>query len=304
MLSAVSIGLASATLLLLATAMGLVLGWANRAFHVEIDPRVARVHDALPGANCGGCGYVGCGEYAEAVVQEGAAVTLCAPGGPSVAQRLAEILGVAVEPTWPYRAVVHCGATREQRKGQTEYRGEPTCTAANLVADVQACVYGCLGLGDCVVSCDYDAIHIVDGVARVDYTNCTGCGACVDACPRGIISRIPFKAERVLVVACANQDFGADVRAVCAVGCVGCTACTKLSSLLAMDDHHLPVVDYEHYDPKTADFTKAIEKCPMESLLWVGKPTPEDVEATEDEELPERVDPTFDTTVDRAQWWG
>lgn len=304
MLSAVSIGLAAATLLLLATAMGLVLGWANRAFHVEVDPRVEKVNGALPAANCGGCGYVGCGEYAEAVVRGDAELTLCAPGGPGVAEALARILGVDAEKTWPYRAVVHCGATSEQRKGATEYRGEPTCTAANLVADVQACVYGCLGLGDCVVSCDYDAIHVVDGVARVDYRRCTGCGACVDACPRGIISRIPFKAERVLVVACANQDFGADVRAVCTVGCVGCTACTKLSGLLVMDDHNLPVVDYGAYDPATADFTRAIEKCPMESLLWVGTPSATDIEATKDEELPARVDATFDTTVERAEWWG
>ena len=303
MMTAVSVGLAASTLLGMAVIISYVLGWASKAFHVEVDPRVVRINDALPGANCAGCGYVGCNDYAEAIVKEGAAITLCAPGGPSCAEALAGVMGVEVEQTWPYRAVVHCSARTEQRLGRTEYRGEGTCTAANLVNDVQGCVYGCLGLGDCVRVCDYDAIHVVEGLAEVDYAQCTGCGACVDVCPRHIISRIPFKKAEVLVVKCSNDDFGIEVKKVCQVGCIGCKACTRFSDFLEMDGN-LPVVDYLSDDFLSADFTASYEKCPAESLVYVGTPTSADLAASADEDLAERIEPEFDTTVDRADWWG
>lgn len=303
MMTAVSVGLAASTLLGMAVIISYVLGWASKAFHVEVDPRVVRINEVLPGANCAGCGYVGCNDYAEAIVKEDAAITLCAPGGPSCAEALAGVMGVEVEQTWPYRAVVHCSARTEQRLGRTEYRGEPTCTAANLVNDVQGCVYGCLGLGDCVRVCDYDAIHVVEGLAEVDYAQCTGCGACVDVCPRHIISRIPFKKAEVLVVKCSNDDFGIEVKKVCQVGCIGCKACTRFSDFLEMDGN-LPVVDYLSDDFLSADFTASHEKCPAESLVYVGTPTSADLAASADEDLAERIEPEFDTTVDRADWWG
>ena len=295
--------LASSTLLLLAVFMSVVLGWANRAFYVEVDPRVEQIDVVLPGANCAGCGYIGCTDYAEAVVHGGASVALCAPGGESCAEAVAEIMGVEVEETWPYRAVVHCGATLPQRLGVNDYRGERTCTAANLVAGYQGCVYGCLGLGDCVEACTFDAMKMIWGLVQIDYEKCTGCGACVETCPRGIISRIPFKAERVLVVSCSNEDFGNDVRKVCTVGCIGCGACAKLSDLFTMDAN-LPTLDYEGAAVEEGDFEKSLEKCPMESLLYVGKPSAEDLAATIDEELPGRVEPDFETTVDQAEWRG
>ena len=131
MLSALVVLLAAMTMVVLATVMGLVLGWANRAFHVYVDPRVEAINIALPGVNCGGCGCIGCNEFAEAVVAGEAAVNGCTVGGVSVAEAVAGILGVEVEETWPYRAVVHCAASTEQRLGRSEYRGEPTCAAAS-----------------------------------------------------------------------------------------------------------------------------------------------------------------------------
>jgi Na+-translocating ferredoxin:NAD+ oxidoreductase RNF subunit RnfB len=298
-----AVSLAAGTLLLLAIVTSVLLGWASQAFYVEIDPRIEKILAGLPGTNCGGCGYVGCSEYAEAVANGEAAMDLCGPGGASAVEAIAEIMGVEANQTWPYRVVVHCAATLEQRLGRNEYRGEPTCAGANLVAGFQGCVYGCLGLGDCVDVCDFDALHIVDGLAIVDYEKCTGCGACVDACPRGIITRVPFKTERILVVACSNQDFGNDVRKVCEVGCIGCKACARDSQQLTMIDN-LPVIDYESDEYVTADFTASLEKCPMECLLYVGKPRPEDIEATISQELPDRVVADFQTTVDSAEWRG
>ena len=304
MATAMTLILSATLLLLLAVAVALVLGWANRAFHVAVDPRIEAINLALPGANCGGCGFVGCGEYALAVAAGETPLTSCAPGGAACAEALAAILGQEVAPAFPYRAVVHCAATQQQRLPQVkpEYHGELTCTAANLVAGYQGCTYGCLGLGDCHRACNYDAIHVVDGLAVVNYDHCIGCKACAVACPRNIISMVPFKSERMLVVACSNRDPGPAVRAVCPIGCISCSACAKKNSLMQMESG-LPIIDYDAYGDAD-DFAAAIEKCPRESLIYVGKPSPRDLALVADEELPERIEVDFHTTVDQTEWRG
>ncbi|HPC83076.1 MAG TPA: RnfABCDGE type electron transport complex subunit B [Thermoanaerobaculaceae bacterium] len=302
MLTTTTVLTAAGTMLVLGLAMCAVLGWASRAFHVAVDPRVEAASAALPGANCGGCGYVGCNEYAEAVVK-GADVSLCPVGGASVAAALAEIMGIEVKETAPRRPVVHCAANHSQRLGRHEYKGEQTCAAANLVAGVQGCVYGCLGLGDCVRACEYDAIHIVDGLATVDYVKCIGCSACARVCPRNIITMIPFKADQVLVVKCSNRDMGKDVTNVCKVGCIGCRSCTRLMGEVFNFDRNLPSINYDAYTA-SLDMSKVLEKCPMASLVWVGKPTPKHLEQTAGEVLPERIEADFKTTADQAEWRG
>jgi len=302
MLTTVTMITAAVTLATLAVGMAYVLGWANQTFHVEVEPKAEAVMEVLPQANCGACGYVGCSEYAEAVARSEAAVNLCAPGGAGCAQRLADIMGVAVDESLPYRAVVHCAARREQRLQQTPYHGEPTCAAANLVAGVQGCTYGCLGLGDCTRACDYDAIHVLHGLATVDYDKCIGCKACATVCPRNIISMVPFKSDRMVVVACSNLDKGPEVKEVCEVGCIGCTRCSREAEQMQMEGN-LPVIDYDRYATED-DFATAQDKCPRDSILFVGKPTPEDIAATVDEDLPERVQVDFKTTVDDTEWWG
>jgi RnfABCDGE-type electron transport complex B subunit len=250
--------------------MAYLLGWANQAFYVQVDERVEAIMESLPGANCGGCGFAGCSEYAEAVAKLEAAPDLCGPGGPSCAHKLAEIMGVEVSEPFPCRAVVHCAAHEDQRLQRTEYHGERSCAAANLVPYVQGCTYGCLGFGDCVRACQYDAIHVVRGLATVDYDRCIGCGACVRACPRKIISMVLFKSDRMLVVACSNQDFGRDVKAVCEVGCIGCRACARNNDLIKMEGE-LPRIDYDKYDPQ-AEYGAIAHACKRDSLIFVGKP--------------------------------
>ena len=295
--------LAAGTMLVLALAMAYILGWANTAFHVDVDPRIEAAIDILPAANCGGCGYVGCSEYAEALVKDGEVVTKCTVGGAGCAADLGQLLGVEVEETWPYRAVIHCAATYEQRLGRMPYSGEPTCAAANVISGIQGCTYGCLSLGDCGRACEYDAIHTVDGKTEVDYDKCTGCGACARACPRNIITMVPFKAEQMMVVGCSNKDFGKEVTTVCTVGCIGCSACAKVDELFQVEGN-LSEISYETYEPETHDFEPVLDKCPRKSLVLVGKPSEKDLAAVADEELPERIEADFKTTVDDTEWRG
>ena len=296
--------LAGSTMLVLAVSMAYVLGWANRTFHVAVDPRVEQVNEALPGANCGGCGYVGCNEYAEAVVAGECPVDKCTVGGVSCATALATILGVELDESWPQRPVVHCRANYEDRLGLGDYRGEATCAAANIINGVQGCTYGCLGFGDCDTSCAFDAIHTVDGLSTVDYDKCVGCGACARVCPRNIIHMVPFKVEQMVVVACSNRDFGKDVKAVCKVGCIGCKACQRASDLFKVEDN-ISRIDYDRYDPEKMDpINVALEKCPAKSILLVGKPSEKDLAAVADETVPEIVRDEFETTVDKTEWHG
>ncbi len=297
--------IAAVVMLVLAVLGALILGWANRAFHVEVDQRIDRINVALPGANCGGCGYVGCNDYAEAVVAGKAAPDKCTVGGADVAKKVAEIAGVDVNPSWPFRPVVHCGATYGQRKGRMDYRGERTCATANLVNGVQACTYGCLGFGDCERACPFDAIHVKNGLAKVDYDCCVGCGACARVCPRNIISMVPFKSERMLIINCSNRDMGKEVRAVCEVGCIGCKACERASGGAIKVENNLPTIQYDAYDPSTMDAAiMAMEKCPMQRILYAGKPSAGAAEKIGEEKVSGVVTSDFKSTVDDTSWRG
>ncbi|OQX61461.1 MAG: electron transporter RnfB [Desulfococcus sp. 4484_241] len=303
-MSSVTIGLAAGTLVVMAIIFTYILGWANVAFHVEVDPRIEAIAEALPGANCGGCGFVGCGEYAEAVVTQGAPVDKCAPGGANVAAAVAQIMGVEIGESLPYRPIVHCNAHTRDKHGISEYHGERRCATANIIADVQGCTYGCLGFGDCVEACMYDAIHVVDGLATVDYTACVGCGACAKACPRNIITMTPFRADRIFAVLCSNKDTGKDVKKVCDVGCLGCKACERACGLFAVKEN-LANINYDDYNPDDlSDIFEAAKKCPQKGIVLVGKPSQKDIDATADEEMPSVVTPDFKTTVDDTEWRG
>ncbi|MFW5844853.1 MAG: RnfABCDGE type electron transport complex subunit B [Planctomycetota bacterium] len=306
----ITVVLACATLAVLAVGMSWILGWANRAFHVPVDPTVEAINNALPGANCGGCGYVGCEAYAAAVARSEATIDLCAPGGNAAIESMADIMGVEATESWPYKAVVHCAATREQRLLQADYQGEPTCAAANLVSGVQGCTYGCLGFGDCATACPYDAIDMVQGVAVVDQEACVGCKICVGTCPRSIISMVPFKSDKMLILACANKDRGKDVKQVCTIGCIGCKACTRVEGakdFIEMDASR-PVIDYDRFDPSRfthEELEQLNDKCPMERFAYTGrKPTQAELAAVASEDMPERAEAQFKSTVDDLTWWG
>ncbi|MDP6380996.1 MAG: RnfABCDGE type electron transport complex subunit B, partial [Phycisphaerae bacterium] len=210
----------------LAVVFGVALAFANRAFHVDVDPRIEAVEDALPGANCGACGYAGCEAYAEAVIKGEVGPGECIPGGTAVAHLVADILGVEAETKERPVAVVRCrGRAVDDRM---HYIGERDCRAATAVQYGQkGCQWGCLGLGTCARACPFDAIvEGEDGLPRILEDRCTSCGACVEACPKNIIELLPR--DRYIVVLCLNRDAGRMVRGICDVGCIGCKRCEKI----------------------------------------------------------------------------
>ncbi len=264
----ITISLASGTMLIMAVIFSYILGWANKTFAVEVNEKVEAINNVLPGANCGGCSYVGCNDYAEAIVLKGEDVNKCTVGGSGCANAIAEIMGVEAVESAPLRPVVLCLAKNDEKKGMNEYKGETSCLAATFVSGIQDCVYGCLGLGDCVAACDYDAISIKDGSVTIDYSACIGCGACSRACPRSVISMVPFKGEKIYAVFCSNKEKAKAVKNVCDVGCIGCAICSKKSDIFEMDGN-LSRINYDKFDAmeNPEAFAEAVEKCPSKGLI-------------------------------------
>ncbi len=219
--------IAIVVVVLIGLVASVILSYASKVFAVEVDERFPLLRAALPGANCGGCGYAGCDDYANALVEDpDASCSACPVGGPAVAEKLAEILGKTAEVGEKEVAVVMCNGTRDAVKPLLQYNDIKTCKAAkNLFGGMNACPFGCLGLGDCEAACSFDAIHIKDGVATVDTEKCTSCGACAEACPNSLIRISP--AKNVVIVKCHNTEKGAQARKECTNACIGCMKCTK-----------------------------------------------------------------------------
>lgn len=233
---------------------GLVLAAASKLFYVETDPRLDQLNECLPGANCGGCGYAGCGGYAEAVLNGEAPIGKCASGGNDCAQAMAAIMGVKAEAVTRKVALVRCSGEKfydkdgnliSGAKVKAQYEGFHDCLAASKVGGrgPLSCKFGCLGYGTCTKACKYGALKVVKGIARVDEDLCVGCMACAAVCPRNLI--VPVEPDRNVVIACASLAKGAATTRGCTVGCIGCGLCKKICPEEAITiESNLARIDY------------------------------------------------------------
>ena len=233
---------------------GLVLAAASKVFYVETDPRLDQLNECLPGANCGGCGFAGCGAYAEAVLKGEAPVGKCASGGNEAAKAMAAIMGVEAGEVTRKVAMVRCSGARtfdaegnltKGAKMKAHYEGFHDCLAASKVggSGPLSCKYGCLGYGSCTRVCKYGAISVKNGVAVVDEDLCVGCMACAQVCPRKVITAV--EPDRNVVIGCNSLAKGAVTNRACTIGCIGCGKCMKTCPSGAITiTNNLAQIDY------------------------------------------------------------
>jgi len=243
---------------------GLGLGVAAKVFEVKVDPLIPVVRDALPGANCGACGFAGCDAYAKAVVEEGAEISRCPVGGPDLVVELSKIMGVEPVEVAKQVAFVKCQGTCTNAKEKYIYDGVMDCKNATFLQGKgsKGCEYGCLGLGSCVKACEFDAIDIVDGIAVINKDKCVACGQCVLECPKNLIEIIPDDSK--VRVACASLDKGKPVKDNCSTGCIACRMCVKACEFDAISvENNIAHIDYD----KCTQCGACVEKCPTKAII-------------------------------------
>lgn len=258
----------------------IVLYIVAQKFKIVEDPLIDEIAEVLPGANCGGCGKAGCRAMAEAFVQQGNMEGLkCPAGGDAVAQKVAALLGCSVEASEPQVAVVRCNGTCANATAKTHYDGLQDCAFANsLYTGESGCTFGCLGLGNCVKQCQFGALSMnpETGLPMVDEDKCTACGACVKACPRGVIEiRNKGLKNRRVYVACNNKEKGAVARKSCTAACIGCGKCEKTCPFGAIKvENNLAYIDFN----VCKLCRKCVAECPTGAIHAVNFPPKKDVE--------------------------
>lgn len=271
------------TLSLLGILAAVVLYFVAQKFKVEEDPRIDEVEKMLPGANCGGCGFAGCRGMADALVKnDDISALFCPVGGGDTMKGIAAYLGKAAPEKEPMVATVRCGGVCDKRPRTNTFDGAKSCAvASSLYVGETACAYGCLGYGDCVAACAFDAIHInpETGIAEVDAEKCTACGACVKACPKNIIElRKKWPKGRAVYVGCVSKDKGAVVMKACKAGCIGCGKCEKVCAFGAITiENNLAYIDSQ----KCKLCRKCVNECPTGAIKLVGmEPLPKTPKAS------------------------
>lgn len=248
----------------------------SKKFAVEEDPRLPAVLDALPGANCGGCGFPGCSGMADALIKGANAGSIeglsCPVGGADCMSKIAGLLGMASAASEPKVAVVRCGGCFAKRPRTVEYDGLRTCSAVNSCGSGETgCGFGCLGCGDCVTACNFDAIHInpETGLPEVDDDKCTSCGACAKACPRKVIEirpkgKVIKEIPHRVYVSCINKDKGAVAKKNCQAACIGCGKCAKVCKFEAITVEN----NISYIDPaKCKACGLCVRECPTQAIV-------------------------------------
>ncbi len=255
---------AVATIGCLALLLASVLVLASRSLRVEEDPRVEAVETMLPHTNCGACGFPGCRAFSEALVSGQATPAKCSVGTSDDHSRIAAFLGVDVGVQEKRVARLACAGGDNVARNRAHYEGLPTCAAAALVAGGgKACFWGCLGLADCAIACDFNAIEMDrHNIPVVNEDRCTACGDCVEACPKDLFSIHP--ADHRLWVACASLAQGDEILENCDVACTGCARCAMDAPQQITMKNNLPVINYS-----AGPFTAApTQRCPTGAIVW------------------------------------
>jgi Na+-translocating ferredoxin:NAD+ oxidoreductase subunit B len=251
-----------------------ILYFVAQKFKVYEDPRIDEVEESLPAANCGGCGFAGCRNFAEACVKsEDFEGLYCPVGGNECMTKVASILGRNAVEQDPQVAVLLCNGGCDSRPKTSYYDGAKTCKIASSVyGGDTGCQFGCHGLGDCVEVCNFDALSMdpVTGLPVVNDANCTACGACVKECPKDLFElRKRAKKDRKIYVACKNEDKGGVAKKSCAVACIGCSKCFKVCPFEAITmNNNLAYIDSD----KCRLCRKCVTECPTNSIIEIGFP--------------------------------
>ena len=247
----------------IAIACAVLLTLADRYFGVPVDEKEAEVRNCLPGANCGACGYNGCDAYAKALSSgECDNPSLCVPGGDDASAAIGAIMGLETSDIIEQVAYVACGGTCDATKRKFDFQGHRACHTAKLAySGDKLCTFACLGYGDCVKVCPEGAIHLEDGVARIDPKKCIGCGICTRTCPNSVIHLIRDTSR--VVVECSSHAKGAETRKACTNGCIACGKCEKNcphDAIHIVDN--LATIDYS----KCTGCGKCAEVCPVHCI--------------------------------------
>lgn len=249
-------------------AAGILLALISHFFGIEKGKTMSAISEALPGVNCGACGYRGCDDYALALSKGEAAPNKCVPGGEATAQALGKLLGIEVEAPRDVVAFVHCNGNCEATGKKAVYEGIQSCRSAALVyGGPNQCRFGCMGYGDCALACPTGAICMKDGIAHIDTSKCLGCGLCESICPKKVISMVPQ--ETTCVVMCNSRDKGAEARRACKNACIGCKKCEKAceSGAITVSDN-LARIDYD----KCTGCGSCAQTCPTGAIKNVFLP--------------------------------
>ncbi len=264
---------------IMAILFAVILNFASNVFFVPVDEKVAEVRMALPGANCGACGFPGCDGLAAAIARGDAPISACPIGGQATVEELAKIMGQEAVDMERMVAVVKCNGDKTRAKDKYEFQGKLDCRSmAMLQGGNKQCDYGCLGGGSCEMVCEFGAIEIINGLAVIDKDKCTACGKCVGICPKGIIEMMPYNRESVVL--CSSHDKGKDVRGYCTVGCIGCSICAKQYPEGFEMDNFLAKSVYDVNNVDQEALNNAISKCPNNCI----SPGKENIKAVEKQE--------------------